>query len=109
MTLENNVQMAYDITIKLLSTRCTTDGRTDGRTHATPSVYLNPFAVRTSLTQFAFGAGVLGGGHHLHRLCDFLNVRHGLQTHRDLFKSGHGSILLLNGGGGALAAVSRGK
>lgn len=61
--------------------------------------YLDAFAVRTGLTQFAFGPRVLGGRHHLHGLRDLLDVRHGLQAHRDLFQRGHVTVLLLSGGG----------
>lgn len=64
--------------------------------------YLDAIAVRTSLAEFAFGARVLGGRHHLHGLRDLLNVGDGLQTYLDLFERGHGTgVLLLDGGAGA--------
>lgn len=57
------------------------------------------FAVRTGLTQITFGARVLGRRHHFHGLRDFLNVLDGLQTHGNVLERGHGTVLLLRGGG----------
>lgn len=57
--------------------------------------YLGTLAVRTGLSQVSLGSRVLGSRHHLHRLCDLLDVLHRLESHRDSLEGGHTPGLLV--------------
>ena len=44
---------------------------------------------RSGCLQISLSLGKLGSGHHLHGLCDFLDVRDGLQSQSDELQVGH--------------------
>lgn len=55
---------------------------------------LGTFSIGTCLFQVTLSASVLGSRHHLHRLCNLLDVLDRLQPERNGLEGGHSSLLL---------------